>query len=121
MVLKHCRFNCIVSTEWVLQRTITSHVFIDKRDPKSAPAEGAEMDSRAKFGKETIAGAQRRPKWFHIMMRRLTQGVLRILRLAQACSTSAQVCSPLALVKIVVAYVRRLPQNQRKGKLILSI
>jgi len=27
------------------------------------PCKGAETDSRAKFGKETVAGAQRRPKW----------------------------------------------------------
>jgi hypothetical protein len=27
------------------------------------PCKGAETDSRAKFGKETVAGAHRRPKW----------------------------------------------------------
>jgi hypothetical protein len=44
-------------------------VFVDhlfnKRDPKlvqQKPCKGAETDSRAKFGKETIAGAYRRPK-----------------------------------------------------------
>jgi hypothetical protein len=38
-------------------------VLFDKRDPKSAPAQRAETDSRAKFGKDTIAGAYRNPKW----------------------------------------------------------
>jgi hypothetical protein len=37
-----------------------------KRDPKLPQQElckGAETDSQAKFGKETIAGVYRRPKW----------------------------------------------------------
>ena len=38
---------------------------------------GAETDSRAKFGKETTGGQN----GLHIIMRRLTQGVLRMLRL----------------------------------------
>jgi len=41
-------------------------VLFDKRDPKSALAGTlvrAETDSWAKFGKESIAGAHRRPKW----------------------------------------------------------
>jgi hypothetical protein len=37
------------------------------------------------------------------------------------CSGSAQACSPSAQVKAAVAHVRRLKQNQRKGKLILSL
>ena len=41
-------------------------MLFDKRDPKSVPqkpCEVAKTDSRAKFGKETVAGAHRRPKW----------------------------------------------------------
>ena len=43
-------------------------MLIHKRDPKSAPArtlpsKGAETNSRARFGMETVAGAHRRPKW----------------------------------------------------------
>jgi hypothetical protein len=30
---------------------------------RQKPCEGAKTDSRAKFGKETVAGAHRRPKW----------------------------------------------------------
>jgi hypothetical protein len=30
---------------------------------RQRPCEGAKTDSRAKFGKETVAGAHRRPKW----------------------------------------------------------
>jgi hypothetical protein len=41
-------------------------MLFDKRDPKSAPAKGAETDSRAKFGKETITGAHRKAKRVHI-------------------------------------------------------
>jgi hypothetical protein len=40
-------------------------VLCDKRNPKSAPAgtcKGAETDSRAKFGTETVAGAYKGPK-----------------------------------------------------------
>jgi hypothetical protein len=40
--------------------------FSDKRDLKllqQEPCNGAETDSWVKFGKETIAGAHRRPKW----------------------------------------------------------
>jgi hypothetical protein len=69
---------------------------------------------------------------FHIIVRRLTQGVLGMFRLcsgsaqacsgsAPACSPSAQVCSPSAQVKAAVTHVRRLKRNQRKGKLILSL
>jgi hypothetical protein len=41
-------------------------VLFDKRDPKllqQEPYKGAETDSRAKFGKETITGAYKSPKW----------------------------------------------------------
>ena len=41
-------------------------VLFDTRDPKllkQEPYKVAETDSRAKFGKETITGAFRRPKW----------------------------------------------------------
>jgi hypothetical protein len=80
--------------------------------------QGAKLDSRAKFGKETVAGATGSQNGFHIMVRRLTQGVVRMLRL---CSGSAPACSPSAQVKAAVAHVRRLKRNQRKGKLILSL
>jgi hypothetical protein len=39
------------------------------------------MDCRAKFGKETIARAIRGQNGVYIMVSRLTQGVLRMLRL----------------------------------------
>ena len=93
------------------------------------PCKGAETDSRAKFGKETIAGAHRRPKWVPHYGAQADSGRAQdaqaLLRLcsgsAQACSPSAQVCSPSAQVKAAVAHVRRLKRNQRKGKLILSL
>jgi hypothetical protein len=72
--------------------------------------EGAKADSRAKFGKEAVAGVHSQ-NWFHIM-------VLRIFRL---CSGSALACSPSAQVRAAVAHVRRLEWNQQKGKLILSL
>ena len=107
------------------------------------PCEGAKPDSRAKFGKETVAGAQRRPKWVPHYGAQADSGRAQdtqaLLRLAQAlfrlcsgsaqacsgsapaCSPSAQVGSPSAQVKAAVAHVRRLKRNQRKGKLILSL
>jgi hypothetical protein len=77
-------------------------------------------------------GSQEAKMVFHIMLRRLTQGVLRMLRL---CSGSAQAllrlcsgmlrlcsgCSAATQVKAAVAHVRRLKRNQRKGKLTLSL
>ena len=82
----------------------------------------AETDSRAKFGKETVAGAHRRPKWG---LRYSAQADLGCAQDAQAmlrlCSGSVQVGSPSAQVKVAVAHVRRLKRNQRKGKLILSL
>ena len=75
--------------------------------PAPEPHKGAETDSRAKFGNETIAGAYRRPKWFGIIVPRLTQGVPRL------CSGSAQVRSPLTQVKVVAAPARRPKRNQR--------
>jgi hypothetical protein len=83
---------------------------------------------RAKFGKETVARAHRGQNGFYIMVRRLTQGVLRILRLAQAplrlCSGMLTLGSgmlPLAQVKAAVAHIYRLKRKQRKEKLILSL
>jgi hypothetical protein len=59
------------------------------------------------------------------LVHRLTQGVLRMLRLCSAILRlslgSAPICSPSVQVKAVVAHVRRLKRNQRKGKLILSL
>ena len=56
-------------------------MLFDKRDTKSAPAgtivRKQKRDSRAKFGNETVTGAHRKPNGFHIMVRRLTQGMLR--------------------------------------------
>jgi hypothetical protein len=90
------------------------------------PCEAAKTDSRAKFGKETVAGAHGRPKWvlYYGAQADLghTQALLRLCSgSAPACSPSAQVCSPSAQVKAAVAHVRRLKRNQRKGKLILSL
>jgi hypothetical protein len=121
-------------------------VLFDKRDPKSAPGrnpyKGPGADSRAKLGKETIAGAHRRPKWVPNYSGQVAQALLRLcsgllglaracsglLRLAQACSGSAPACSPSAQVgspsaqvKAAAAHVRRLKRNQRKKKLILSL
>jgi hypothetical protein len=82
----------------------------------------AETDSGAKLGKENVAGAQEAKMGSHIMVRRLTQGVLRLCSgSAPACSPSTQVYSPSTQVKAAVAHVRRLKQNQRKRKLILSL
>jgi hypothetical protein len=96
---------------------------------RQKPCEGAKTDSRAKFSKETVAGAHRRPKWVpHYSAQansgraQNTQVLLRLcsglLRLAQACSGSApvysppaQVCSPSAQVKAAVAHVRGLKRN----------
>jgi hypothetical protein len=39
-----------------------SHVLFDKICSEK-PCEGAKTDSRVKFGKETVAGTHRRPKW----------------------------------------------------------
>ena len=75
------------------------------------PYERAETGSQAKFSRETIAKAHRWPNGFHIIVRRLTQGVLMMLR---PCSGSAK-------VEAAVAHVHRLKWNQRKGKLILSL
>lgn len=41
-------------------------MLFDKRDPKllqQEPYKGAETDSRAKSGKETVTGTYRSPKW----------------------------------------------------------
>jgi hypothetical protein len=110
---------------------------------RQEPCKGAETDSRAKFCKETVAGAHRRPKWVpHYgpqacsdLLRLCSGSAQALLRLAQAfsgstqacspsaptCSPSAQVCPPSAQVKAAVAHVRRLKPDQRKGKLILSL
>jgi hypothetical protein len=40
--------------------------------------EGAETDSRAKFGKETVAGAHRRPKWVPYYSMQVAQALLRL-------------------------------------------
>jgi hypothetical protein len=102
-------------------------VLIHKGDPKSAPArtlpcKGAETNSRAKFGMETVAGAHRRPKWVpHYRAQadsKCAEDAQARLRLG---SGSAQACSPSAQVKAAVTHVRRLKRNQRKGKLILSL
>ena len=103
----------------------TNHILFNKRDPKllqQEPCNGAETDSWVKFGKETIAGAHRRPKWVPRYGAQADSGS------AQACSGSARAWLTLgsgilrhAQVKAAVAHIRRLKRNQRKGKLILSI
>jgi len=86
------------------------------------PYKGAEMDSRAKFGKETVAGAHRRPKWVPHYGAQADSGRAQDgSGSVQACSPPAQVCSPSAQVKAAVAHVRRLKRNQRKKKLTLSL
>jgi hypothetical protein len=63
MILKASSYRSLRST---IYPKITSHVILDKRDPKllqQEPCKGAETDSRAKFGKETVAETHRRPKW----------------------------------------------------------
>jgi hypothetical protein len=92
---------------------------------RQKPCEGAETDSRAKFGKETIDGAHRRPKWAPHYGAQADSGRAQdaqaLLRYAQVYSGSAQVCSPSAQVKAAAAHVWRLKRNQRKKKLILSL
>ena len=100
---------------------IASHVLFGKRD-RADTLEGAKTESRAKFGEETVAGAQKAEVgstlWCVQADSRRAQAPLRL------CSGSAQaapVCSPSAQVKAAVAHVRRLKRNQRKGKLIPSL
>jgi hypothetical protein len=54
------------------------------------------MDPRAKFGKATVAGAHRRPNGFYNMVRKLSQGVLRVIGL---CSSSAPNAHPRLRLK----------------------
>jgi hypothetical protein len=92
------------------------------------PCNGAETDSWVKFGKETIAGAHRRPKWVPRYGVQADSGsaqaLLRhaqaLLRLCSSMLTLGSGISPSAQVKAAVAHVHRLKQNQRKGKLTLS-
>jgi hypothetical protein len=54
-----------VALDWVPISVTAVCLLFDKRDPKlleQEPCKGAETDSRAKFGKETIAEVYRRPK-----------------------------------------------------------
>jgi hypothetical protein len=59
--------------------------------------EEAETDSRAKFGKETVAGAHRRPKWVPHYVAQADSGRAQdaqaLLRLCSGLLRSAQVCS----------------------------
>jgi hypothetical protein len=87
-----------------------------------------ETDSQAKFGKETVAGVYRSPKWvLHYSTQANFRSVLRMLRIVGLCSgsaqvfsgsdqvrsPSAQVWSPSAQVKAAAAHVRRLKRNER--------
>jgi hypothetical protein len=86
------------------------------------PYKGAETDFRAKSGKETIAGAHRRPKWIPHYSGQANSGRGQDSSgSTQLCSGSTPAYSPLAQVKAAVTRVRRLKRNQRKGKLILSL
>jgi hypothetical protein len=52
--------------EYSRRKSIAAILLFNKRDPKllqQKSRKGAEADSRAKFGKETIAGEYRSPKW----------------------------------------------------------
>jgi hypothetical protein len=73
------------------------------------------MDSRAKFGKETIAGAHGRPKWVPDHGAQADSGH------AQDAQALVRLRSGSAQVKAAVAHVRRLKRNQQQGKLILSL
>jgi len=89
---------------------------------RQEPCKGAETDFRAKSGKETVAGAHRRPKWIPHYGGQADSGRGQDSSgSTQLCSGSTPACSPLAQVKAAVACVRRLKRNQRKGKLILSL
>jgi len=89
---------------------------------RQEPCKGAETDFRAKSGKETVAGAHRRPKWIPHYGGQADSGRGQDSSgSTQLCSGSTPACSPLAQVKAAVARVRRLKRNQRKGKLILSL
>jgi len=90
------------------------------------PWEGAKTDFQAKFGKETVAGAHRRPKWVPHYGAQANSGRAQdtqaLLRLYSGSSQAlVRLWSPLAQVKAAVAHVRRLKRIQRKGKLILSL
>jgi hypothetical protein len=94
MTLNWC---CSVSCEAEPLVTCSSPRRVQKSALAGTLCKGAETDSRAKFGKETIAGAHRRLKWVPcdgaqanavLRMLRLCSGLLRLaqarLRLAQA-------------------------------------
>jgi len=68
------------------------------------PCNGAERDSRVKFGKEAVTGAHRRPKWVPHYSVQADSGRAQ----------NTQACSPSAQVKAAVAHVRRLKRNQRQ-------
>jgi hypothetical protein len=70
---------------------------------RQKPCKGAKPDSRAKFGKETVAGAHRRPKWVPHYGAQAdsgraqdTQALLRLCSgLLRLCSGLLRLCSGL--------------------------
>jgi hypothetical protein len=106
-----------------------------ERDPKLNPLRGQKRIP-GQSGKETVAGAHKRPKLVPHYNAQDTQALLRLWSSsgqacsgsdqvrspsAQVCSPSAYVCSPSAQIKAAPAHVRRLKRNQRRGNLILSL
>jgi len=86
-------------------------MLFNRRDLKSAPEEtlrGRQNGSQAKFDKETIARAHRRPNWVLYYSAQAKSGRAQD---TQACLGSALACSPLAQIKAAVAHVHRLKQN----------
>ena len=63
------------------RRSIVAILLFDKRDPKLLQQElskRVKIDSRAKSGKETIAGVHRRPKWVPHYRDRDAQALLQL-------------------------------------------
>ena len=88
------------------------------------PCEGAKTDSRAKFGKETVAGAHRRPKWVpHYGAQADSGSAQALLRLAQALLRLAQALLRLAQALLRHAHPRLRyahPQLRLKQQLLTS-
>jgi hypothetical protein len=104
--------------KWDLYLETNKEIVTEHQGSRNESFGGLKWPLSAYSGIFTLGSGTGSQNGFHIIVCRLTQGVLRLcsglLRIAQACSSSAQ-------VKVVVAHVYRLKRNQRKGKLILSL
>jgi hypothetical protein len=128
LVEKLKTFNFIKRATAVLSSTYQLKLTTAVREEPENKMSRINVDATTTL-KLTIVRADKEPKAFYIIERKLTQVVLRLrrvlLRPARAvirlCIGYDQACSPSALVKAAVSHVRRLKRNQRKGKLILSL